>query len=289
MVTRITFRALLPMTGSILIHVGLVVGLSDTELNGYRDHADQIRRRAYGTVGYRLDGGTMLRFDLGFTASNERLPGALTKDELDRDPTRANPISVAARNVLGDRGAQTVDRINTASDYAVYAEEQLDLTPAVALVAGARGQYAVRGVRNRFGTDDADLVDFWSVSPKAGVVWRVGPDAQVYANASHAYEPPLLLELTAPGQVPGNLGDPDADRGIVVWEDSTAVRRRILLRFIVQDGRSLGPVRTLSQANKAWAPAVAVGPGGFLVAWHEEQFPAIKTVVLRVTAKEDGR
>jgi iron complex outermembrane receptor protein len=295
-------------TGQLYGPLDLYLGLSDTELNGYRDHADQTRRRAYGTVGYRLDGGTTLRFDLGFTASNERLPGALTKDELDRDPTRANPTSVAFRearnydytrgaftlrtpltetqviewatqlnyqdldhplsfaviddttyswssevrwilaaplaghgnrltvglqyfstrqndaqfvNVLGNRGAQTVDRINTASNYGVYVEEQIDITPAVALVAGARGQYAVRGVRDRFGTDDADVVDFWSLSPKVGVVWRVGPEAQVYANVSHAYEPPLLLELTAPGQIPGNLGDLDAQKA---WQFEVGTR-----------------------------------------------------------------
>jgi iron complex outermembrane receptor protein len=297
-------------TGQVYGPLDLYLGLSDTELGGYRDHAEQIRRRAYGTVGYRLPGGTTLRFDLGFTASNERLPGALTKDELERDPTRANPTSVGQRearnydytrgaftlrtpltdtqalewatqlnyqdldhplafaiiddttyswssevrwilaaplaghgnrltvglqyfstrqndaqfvNVLGDRGAQTVDRINTASNYAIYAEEQFDLTPAVALVAGARGQYAVRGVRNRFGTNDADVVDFWSLSPKAGVIWRVGPEVQVYANASHAYEPPLLLELTAPGQVPGNLGDLAAQKA---WQFEVGTRGR---------------------------------------------------------------
>ena len=295
-------------TGQVYGPFDLYLGLSDTELEGYRDHAEQIRRRAYGTAGYRLAGGTTLRFDLGFTASNERLPGALTKDELDRDPTRANPTSVALRearnydytrgaftlrtpltetqtlewatqlnyqdldhplsfaviddttyswssevrwilaaplaghgnrltvglqyfstrqndaqfvNVLGNRGAQTVDRINTASNYAVYVEEQFDLTPAVALVAGARGQYAVRGVRNRFGTNDADVVDFWSLSPRAGVIWRVGPDAQVYANASHAYEPPLLLELTAPGQLGGNLGQLEAQKA---WQFEVGTR-----------------------------------------------------------------
>jgi iron complex outermembrane receptor protein len=295
-------------TGQVHGPFDLYLGLSDTELEGYRDHAEQIRRRAYGTLGYRLPGGTTLRFDLGFTASNERLPGSLTKDELERDPTRANPTSVAQRearnydytrgaftlrtalttdqtlewatqlnyqdldhplsfaviddttyswssevrwilsaplagrasrltvglqyfgtrqndaqfvNVLGDRGRQTVDRINTASNYGVYAEEQLDLTPAVALVAGARGQYAVRGVRNRFAVNDADVVDFWSLSPKAGVIWRLGPEAQVYANASHAYEPPLLLELTAPGQVPGNLGDLAAQKA---WQFEIGTR-----------------------------------------------------------------
>jgi len=78
-------------------------------------------------------------------------------------------------------------------------------------------------------------------------------------------------------------------RGIVVWEDSTAVRRRILLRSVAEGGRSLGPVRTLSQAIRAWAPDVAVVPGGFLVAWHEERFPSTTTVVQHVTREESSR
>ena len=295
-------------TGQVHGPLDLYLGVSDTELEGFRDHAEQIRRRAYGTLGYRLADGTTLRFDLGFTASNERLPGALTRQEIDRDPSRANPTSVAFRearnydytrgaftvrtpltenqtlewatqlnyqdldhplsfaviddttyswsselrwilaaplaghgnrltvglqyfstrqndaqfvNNLGNRGAQTVDRINAASNYAVYGEEQFDVVPALTLVAGVRGQYAVRSVRNRFGTDDTDLVDFVSLSPKAGVIWKVGPEAQVYFNASQAYEPPLLLELTAPGQIPGNLGQLAAQKA---WQFEVGTR-----------------------------------------------------------------
>jgi hypothetical protein len=115
------------------------------------------------------------------------------------------------------------------------------------------------------------------------VLLAVAPDGRRFGRPQRVH--------TATGSVPDHprLAVDNAGRGIVVWEDSTAVRRRILLRSIVQGGRSLGPARTLSPAIKAWAPAVAVVPGGFLVAWHEEQFPAIKTVVLRVTAREDGR
>jgi hypothetical protein len=96
---------------------------------------------------------------------------------------------------------------------------------------------------------------------------------------------------TATGSVPdqARLAVDAAGHGVVVWEDSTAVRRRILLRSVGEGGRSLGPVRTLSQALKAWAPAVAPAPGGFLVAWHEEQFPAVKTIVERVVAQEGNR
>ena len=71
-----------------------------------------------------------------------------------------------------------------------------------------------------------------------------------------------------------------AGRAVVVWEESTAVRRRILLRYTVDAGRTLSPVHVLSRAIKAYAPDVAfAGDGRFLVAWHEEQFPFLKTVV----------
>jgi hypothetical protein len=96
---------------------------------------------------------------------------------------------------------------------------------------------------------------------------------------------------TATGSVPDHarLAIDAGGRGIVVWEDSTAVRRRILLRSVEEGRRSLGPVRALSSAITAWAPDVAVVPGDFLVAWHEEQFPSTKAIVVHVTAEEGRR
>ena len=74
-----------------------------------------------------------------------------------------------------------------------------------------------------------------------------------------------------------------AGHGVIVWEDSTAVRRRVLVRETT--GTGLAPTHVLSQAVKAYAPDVTVAPdGGAVVAWHEEQFPRTKTVVLRVGA-----
>ena len=58
------------------------------------------------------------------------------------------------------------------------------------------------------------------------------------------------------------------------------MRRRILLRYTLDGGRTLSPVRVLSSAIKAYSPDIAFAPdGSFLVAWHEEQFPFLKTVV----------
>jgi hypothetical protein len=79
-----------------------------------------------------------------------------------------------------------------------------------------------------------------------------------------------------------------AGHGAIVWEDSTAVRRRVLLRETTP--AAIGPVRVLSQVVKAYAPEVTVAPdGGAVVAWHEEQFPKTKTVILRLGAGSSGR
>jgi len=107
------------------------------------------------------------------------------------------------------------------------------------------------------------------------------------AAAGQRFGAPRRLH-TATGSVPDHarLAVDATGRGVVVWEDSTAVRRRILLRSIGEGGRSLGPVRVLSQAIKAWTPDVAVARDGFVVAWHEEQFPATKTILRYMSAKE---
>ena len=69
-------------------------------------------------------------------------------------------------------------------------------------------------------------------------------------------------------------------RAVVVWDDSTAVRRRILLRYTVDGGRTLSPIHTLSTAIRAWDPDIVVGRDGtFVVAWHEARFPSVTTVV----------
>src|SRR6185295_5470090 len=72
--------------------------------------------------------------------------------------------------------------------------------------------------------NDSDAVDFFSVSPKVGFIWRPAKTVQVYGNASHAYEPPLLLELTAPGQVQGNLSQLSAQKS---WQVEVGTRGTI--------------------------------------------------------------
>ena len=140
-------------------------------------------------------------------------------------------------NVVGNRGAKTKDQINQATNLGIYAEDQFDVTPAFTVVMGGRTQYSIRAVRDRFTMrdgagdrdgNDSDSVDFFSVTPRVGFVWRVAPTVQVFGNASRAYEPPLLLELTAPGQIQGNLSQLDAQTS---WQVELGTRGNLGRRF----------------------------------------------------------
>ncbi len=96
---------------------------------------------------------------------------------------------------------------------------------------------------------------------------------------------PAVPVTTSSGSIPDQvrLAVSPAGRAVIVWEDATAVRRRVLMRASADGGRTLGPVRVLTEAVKAYSPDVKVTPAGdFLVAWHEEQFPSLKTVVRAV-------
>ena len=114
------------------------------------------------------------------------------------------------------------------------------------------------------------------------------PDV-LFATSTDArrFSPPRRLH-TATGSIPdqARLGVDPAGRAVIVWEDSTAVRRRILMRTTRDGGRTLSPPQSLSPAIKAFAPAVAAAQGGFIIVWHEEQFPSIKTVVKTLTLSD---
>lgn len=137
-------------------------------------------------------------------------------------------------NQGGHRGPRNERRTNEAANIGLYAEDELELGAGVSLVGGGRLQYAWRAVDDRdlqdsfFDTDpdDSGSVDFFSVTPSLGLIWDAAETAQVYASVSRAYEPPLLFELTSPGNINGSLDDLDAQRAWTFelgtrgsWED----------------------------------------------------------------------
>ena len=65
-------------------------------------------------------------------------------------------------------------------------------------------------------------------SPRLGALWQAHPGVQLYANASQGYEPPILPELTAPGNLPGEVGDLDAQRA---WQFEIGARGELWERL----------------------------------------------------------
>lgn len=109
----------------------------------------------------------------------------------------------------------------------------------------------------------------------------------VSADGQHFTSPTRLDQATASIPDHPRLAVDPAGRAVIVWEDATAVRRRVLLRYPTDGGETFSPIHTLSQAIKAYALDVTVSPAGdFIVVWHEEQFPAIKTIVQPVRLEE---
>jgi len=113
---------------------------------------------------------------------------------------------------------------------------------------------------------------------------RRGEPAVMFAAAADGrrFRAPKRLD-TPGGSIPDHvrLAVDGGGRAVVIWEDATAVRRRILARASSDGGRTWSQTRVLSSALKSFEPAVVARPGGgFVAAWHEEHFPVIKTVVL---------
>src|SRR5690606_14557834 len=112
---------------------------------------------------------------------------------------------------------------------------------------------------------------------------REGRPALLFATSTDGktFGTPQRLDRSE-GSIPDHvrLGVTADGRVLVVWEDSTAVRRRIVARASTDGGETFGPLEQLSSAMKAWSPALAVtSAGGFVVAWNEEEFPVTRSVL----------
>jgi iron complex outermembrane recepter protein len=109
-------------------------------------------------------------------------------------------------NVTGAHGTLRKDQWDEASGIAAYVEDVLALTPRFSTVVGMRWERGERKVSDHYLSDgdQSDTRTYRTLSPKVGVLYdlRAGTGAQLFANVSRSFEPPLLLELnslTVPG------------------------------------------------------------------------------------------
>jgi iron complex outermembrane receptor protein len=109
-------------------------------------------------------------------------------------------------NVGGQRGAKLADYELQAITYSIYFNDVLHLTEKLSLTAGLQWLYASRDLNEQttFGPDNTDRLSYSGISPKAGLIYDIDPQTQIYFNASRSFEPPTFGEATPIG-APGIL------------------------------------------------------------------------------------
>lgn len=98
-------------------------------------------------------------------------------------------------NIAGSRGALTASGVQSSTNARLYAENQFYALDDVALVGGLQAIHSYRKFTNDLVPAQSDATDYSSMSPKAGILWDVTGNAQLYANVTRSYEPPTFSEL----------------------------------------------------------------------------------------------
>ncbi|HRH97063.1 MAG TPA: TonB-dependent receptor [Prosthecobacter sp.] len=104
-------------------------------------------------------------------------------------------------NVGGQRGAKVADYELQAINYTLYFNDVLHLTEKFSLTAGLQWLYANRDLNEQtvFGPDNTDRIAYTGFSPKAGLIYEIDPQTQIYFNASRSLEPPTFGEAVPVG------------------------------------------------------------------------------------------
>ncbi|WEK48312.1 MAG: TonB-dependent receptor [Candidatus Andeanibacterium colombiense] len=92
----------------------------------------------------------------------------------------------------GHKGALTTSMVDKPKNVSFYAEDSLYLQPDLALIAGIQYLHASRDRRDRFLTDgdQSGSKSYGMWSPRAGILWTLAGDAQLFANISRSAEIP---------------------------------------------------------------------------------------------------
>jgi iron complex outermembrane receptor protein len=174
------------------------------------------------TLTERQPGG-VIDFDRGYSGADARLnwrwalpgdrearltAGASMDDSEEDRRGYENFIGTGAAQVLGVTGKLRRDERNRASTRDVYAQGELDLTPAWTAVLGLRdGRVRFRS-EDRYiagsNADDSGALAYRYSNPVAALQWRASPAWQLYLSAGRGFESPTLGELAyRPDGLPG--------------------------------------------------------------------------------------
>lgn len=100
-------------------------------------------------------------------------------------------------NVGGARGELVRDLRQRAFNIEFFGENHFYLRPHLALVLGGQVAHAIRDTKDRMPGDASfdNRNTFTFFSPKAGVIWDVEPDWQIFSNVSRSTEVPTFISL----------------------------------------------------------------------------------------------
>ncbi len=110
-----------------------------------------------------------------------------------------NEIRKGFTNVAGNIGALGRNEDDTVFDFDQFMQAQWDLTERWSVSGGVRHSVVKFKSEDHFITgtngDDSGSIDFSKTTPVAGVVFKVNPVFNLYANAGKGFETPTFAEL----------------------------------------------------------------------------------------------
>jgi iron complex outermembrane receptor protein len=103
-------------------------------------------------------------------------------------------------NIAGQRGAQTVNSLQSASNYEAYGENRFWFLPDVALMTGAKAFSSNRTYSNKGGLPASPRAQFGNIAyeginPKVGLLWQPLPDIQVFGDITRSRDVPDFSDL----------------------------------------------------------------------------------------------
>ena len=99
-------------------------------------------------------------------------------------------------NVAGQRGAQTLRAVQSASNYEAYGENRFWFLPDVALMTGAKAFSSNRTYSNKGGFTGANRLPafaeetYTGLNPKIGLLWQPLPEIQVFGDITRSRDVP---------------------------------------------------------------------------------------------------
>ncbi len=195
----------LPLAGGDALHARVYLG--DRQVTQYLAIPVAAQAAATSSGGVvdldRAFGGLGLRWTRDTRLAERRLTVSVGVD-YDRQSERR----LGLINNNGVAGARKRDEDNQVSNTDFYAQAEWQALPRVGILAGVRHSRVRFDSRDQFiaagNPDDSGAVDFARMTPSAGVIWRVTPLINVYANAGRGFETPTFAELAyRPGGATG--------------------------------------------------------------------------------------